>query len=74
MKKVVLWRILSTLIILFLSYLFFGEIGKSFAMVLLFAAIMTTLHYFYEKWWGTIEDKKIKKVLTTPETSDIIDT
>ena len=65
-KKVVLWRILSTLVMLCLSYLFFGEMGKSFAMVLFFAVIMTTLHYFYEKWWRIIENKKNKKSVDNP--------
>ena len=50
-KKVIVWRILSTLIALVLSYLFLGEITKTIAMVVAFAVTMTTVHYFFEKWW-----------------------
>ena len=50
-KKVIVWRIISTLIALILSFLFLGELTKTVAMVVTFTIVMTLCHYFFEKWW-----------------------
>ncbi len=57
-KKVIAWRILSTLIALVLSYLFLGEITKTIAMVVAFAVTMTIVHYFFEMWWERPNGKR----------------
>jgi len=51
LKKVILWRILSTVVATILTYIWFGEIKKSLMMVITFMIVMTIMHYFFEKWW-----------------------
>jgi len=50
-KKVIVWRTISTLIAFVLSYLFLGEITKTIAMVIAFTVTLTIVHYFFEMWW-----------------------
>jgi len=50
-KKVIIWRAISTIIALLLTYAFLGELTKSIEMVVVFTITMTTVHYFFEKWW-----------------------
>jgi uncharacterized membrane protein len=50
-KKVIIWRIISTIVAILLTVAFFGEWSKSIEMVFVFTVVMTVLHYFFEKWW-----------------------
>ena len=50
-KKVVVWRIISTVIATVISYIYLGEIRKSIELTLILTIILTTLHYFYEGFW-----------------------
>ena len=50
-KKVIVWRILSTLIAILVAYIFLGEVHKTLEVVITLTVVMTTLHYYYEKWW-----------------------
>ena len=50
-KKVIVWRIISTIVAILLTVAFFGEWAKSIEMVFVFTVVMTVLHYFFEKWW-----------------------
>ncbi len=50
-KKVVVWRIISTVIATVVSYIYLGEIRKSIELTFILTVILTTLHYFYEGFW-----------------------
>ena len=50
-KKVIAWRILSTVVAFGLTLLFIGEMTKSLVMTVVFVITMTILHYYFEKWW-----------------------
>ena len=47
-KKVVVWRIISTIVATVISYWYLGEIKKSIELTAILTVVMTTLHYFYE--------------------------
>jgi len=53
-KKVVVWRVISTIVATVISYWYLGEIKKSIELTAILTVVMTTLHYFYEGFW---EDK-----------------
>jgi|TARA_B100000085_G_scaffold239516_1_gene229504 uncharacterized membrane protein len=50
-KKVVVWRIISTIVATIVSYWYLGEIKKSIELTAILTVVMTTLHYFYEEFW-----------------------
>ena len=50
-KKVVVWRIISTIVATIISYWYLGEIKKSIELTAILTVVMTTLHYFYEEFW-----------------------
>ena len=50
-KKVVVWRIISTIVATVISYWYLGEIKKSIELTAILTVVMTTLHYFYEEFW-----------------------
>jgi|TARA_R100000742_G_C4195704_1_gene26375 uncharacterized membrane protein len=50
-KKVVVWRIISTIVATVISYWYLGEIKKSIELTAILTVVMTTLHYFYEGFW-----------------------
>ena len=50
-KKVVVWRIISTIVATVISYWYLGEIKKSIELTAILTIVMTTLHYFYEEFW-----------------------
>jgi uncharacterized membrane protein len=50
-KKVVVWRIISTIVATVISYWYLGEIRKSIELTAILTVVMTTLHYFYEEFW-----------------------
>ena len=50
-KKVIVWRILSTIVATVISYWYLGEIKKSIELTAILTVVMTILHYFYEQAW-----------------------
>ena len=50
-KKVITWRIVSTLCAWMISYLYLGSITLSLEMTVVIGGTMTVIHYFFEKWW-----------------------
>ena len=50
-KKVVTWRIISTLCAWAISYLYLGSVTLSLEMTVVIGGTMTVIHYFFEKWW-----------------------
>ena len=56
-KKVIVWRILSTLLGWAISYLYLGSITRSLEMTVVIGGTMTFVHYFFEKWWEGNEDR-----------------
>jgi len=50
-KKVVTWRIVSTLCGWAISYAYLGSVTKSLELTVVIGFTMTVVHYFFEKWW-----------------------
>lgn len=50
-KKVVVWRVISTIVATVISYWYLGEIKKSIELTAILTVVMTILHYFYEGFW-----------------------
>ena len=50
-KKVVVWRIISTIVATIVSYWYLGEIKISIELTAILTVVMTILHYFYEEFW-----------------------
>jgi uncharacterized membrane protein len=50
-KKVLLWRVLSTLCAWVISYVYLGSVTKSLELTIIIGITMTVVHYFFEKWW-----------------------
>ena len=50
-KKVVVWRIISTIVATVVSYWYLGEIKKSIELTAILTVVMTILHYLYEEFW-----------------------
>ena len=50
-KKVITWRIISTLCGWAISYLYLGSITLSLEMTVVIGGTMTVVHYFFERWW-----------------------
>ena len=50
-KKVVVWRVLSTLLGGAISYLYLGSVTRSLEMTVVIGGTMTVVHYFFERWW-----------------------
>lgn len=50
-KKVIVWRVLSTIVATVISYWYLDEIKKSIELTAILTVVMTILHYFYEQAW-----------------------
>lgn len=50
-KKVIVWRVLSIIVSMFIAYLYLGEIRSAGELTIILTVIMTILHYFFEIWW-----------------------
>jgi len=50
-KKVITWRMISTLCGWGISYLYLGSITLSLEMTVVIGGSMTVVHYFFERWW-----------------------
>ena len=51
LKKVLLWRVLSTLGAWAISYGYLGSATRSLELTAVIGITMTAVHYFFEKWW-----------------------
>jgi len=58
LKKVIAWRIISTIVGIGLTFLFIGEVKKSIIMTITFVVVMTILHYIFEKNWEKLFNSK----------------
>jgi uncharacterized membrane protein len=56
LKKVIYWRILSTFIASLITWRYLGKLDKSIGLVVILTLVMTTLHYYFEKFWKNYED------------------
>ena len=50
-RKVIAWRIISTIIGTLISYFYIGSISKSLELTIIIGFTMTVIHYFFELWW-----------------------
>jgi len=48
---------LSTIIAILVTYAFLGEVHITIEVVVTLTIVMTTLHYYYEKWWEKYNKK-----------------
>jgi uncharacterized membrane protein len=53
-KKVITWRVLSTLCGWIISYFYIGNILKSLELTIVIGIVMTIIHYFFEIWWDSL--------------------
>ncbi len=56
-KKVVVWRGVSTLLGWAISYVYLGSITRSLEMTVVIGGTLTIVHYFFEKWWDGDESR-----------------
>jgi uncharacterized membrane protein len=54
-KKVITWRILSTVCGWSISYLYLGSVIRSLELTVVIGFTMTMVHYFFEGWWENEE-------------------
>ncbi|HEC94020.1 MAG TPA: DUF2061 domain-containing protein [Candidatus Kaiserbacteria bacterium] len=52
--KAVSWRIIATLLIGIIAYIFTGAVVSSIELTLTAAVINTIFYYFHERAWSTI--------------------
>jgi len=52
-KKVAAWRLISIVTMLVITFLFVGEIQKSFFLTIVLTVVMTVLHYIFEEVWNS---------------------
>jgi len=52
LKKVVYWRVVSTIISMVIAYYYLNEISTSIEMTIVEAGILTVIHYVFEELWS----------------------
>ena len=52
LKKVVYWRVVSTVISMIIAYYYLNEISTSIEMTIVEAGILTAIHYVFEELWS----------------------
>tara|TARA_R110000851_G_scaffold25240_1_gene72797 strand:- start:9982 stop:10155 length:174 start_codon:yes stop_codon:yes gene_type:complete len=50
-KKVLVWRLISTLCGWAISYAYLGNATKSLELTVVIGVVLTAVHYMFEKWW-----------------------
>jgi len=50
-RKVIIWRVLSTILGWGITYMYIGELFKSLELTVVIGSAMTIIHYYYEGWW-----------------------
>ncbi len=58
LKKVLVWRCISILVTLFVLYVTTGDFGSATGTTFLLHAILITSHYFFEKCWSSLYEKR----------------
>ena len=53
--KVVLWRLISFLIAIALTYIYFGEWSASINFAVILNVVLICCHYLYEKMWPVLK-------------------
>ncbi len=56
--KVILWRIISFTLATIVTYIFIGQLRSSIYLSLVINALITIVHYFFEKWWENQFEKE----------------
>ena len=51
LRKVIIWRIIVTILSTGIAYLFLHELTSSLQMVLVEGVIITVVHYLFEEFW-----------------------
>lgn len=62
LAKVICWRAISLIVGMCISYLYLGEIRSSIELTIIFTVVMTTLHFYFEKYWPLIINKHQKNM------------
>ena len=57
-KKVIVWRILSTMCGWGISYIYLGSVIRSLELTIVIGFTMTVVHYFFEQWWDGLNIRK----------------
>ena len=60
LKKVAVWRMISIVTMLIITFLFVGEIQRSFFLTLVLTVVMTVLHYIFEEVWNSRTANSLK--------------
>ena len=51
LRKVIIWRVIVTILSTGIAYLFLHELASSLQMVLVEGVIITVVHYIFEEFW-----------------------
>jgi len=60
-KKVAAWRVISIVTMLIITFLFVGEIQKSFFLTVVLTVVMTVLHYIFEEVWNSRVENSLNR-------------
>ena len=58
LRKVIIWRIIVTILSTGIAYLFLHELTSSLQMVLVEGVIITVVHYLFEEFWESKHGEK----------------
>ena len=61
LKKVAAWRVISTVAMLIITFLFVGDIQESFFLTIVLTVVMTVLHYIFEEVWNSHVEKSLNR-------------
>ncbi len=53
LRKVIVWRIISLISSLLITWLYLGEIQRSLELTLILMGTLTIIHYIFESIWDT---------------------
>ena len=51
LKKVIAWRTISFPTATTITYLYLGELTRSITLTAILLVVMTTVHFFFERFW-----------------------
>ena len=51
LKKVIIWRTISFPTATTITYLYLGELTRSITLTAILLVVMTTVHFFFERFW-----------------------
>jgi len=61
LKKVAAWRVVSTVAMLIITFLFVGDIQESFFLTVVLTVVMTVLHYIFEEVWNSRVENSLNR-------------